>query len=90
MQQPGSTSSQLFYKGGAEGEPRGGTGGEFISGAWGAEKGQEEGQSSGTTGKRQEKSSDFQQSALATGSAHPPCLQAQLGWPLGSAQGRLP
>ena len=76
MQQPGSLFSHLFYKGGAEGEPRGGMGGE--SGALRAEKGQKEGQSSETTGKTQEKSSDFQQSAVATGSRHPPCLQAWL------------
>ncbi len=76
VQQPGSISSHLFYKGGAEGNLEGVW--EGNSGAWGAEKGQEEGQSSGTTGKTQEKSSDFQQSTLATGSRHPPCLQAWL------------
>ncbi len=76
MQQPGSIFRHLFYKGGVEGEPRGGVGREFR--AWGAEKGQEEGQSSGNTGKTPEKSSDFQQSAVATGSRHPPWLQAWL------------
>jgi hypothetical protein len=40
-------------------------------------------ESSGTTAKTQEKrystdSSDFQQLTLATGSRHPPCLQARL------------
>ena len=84
MQQLGSISSHLFYKEGLKGNLERVMGGEFKG--MRSRKGTRKGQSSGTTGKTQEKSLDFQQSALATGSRHPPYLQAWLVQPQGSAQ----